>query len=209
MRVILASTSPRRRELLALLGLPFEVQAPSFDERLLPGLPVADLAVEFARGKALAVARLAPDAVVIGSDTLIEIDQEAVGKPETIADARAMLRKLKGRGHRIHSAVAVCVSDRRFEETALSTVQVWMKPFSDADLEAYLASGESIGKAGAYAIQGSGGRLIERIDGDYTAAVGLPLSETAVLLEKCGLSVPTDLRHLYRSRPYANWSRFA
>lgn len=209
MRVVLASTSPRRRELLALLGLPFDVHAPAFDEQITTGLPVADLTLECARGKAHAVARLAPDAVVIGSDTLIEIDQEAVGKPETIADARAMLQRLKGREHRIVSAVMVCVADRRFEESAISTVRVWMKPFSDADLEAYLVSGESIGKAGAYAIQGLGARLIERITGDYTAAVGLPLSATAVLLEKCGLSVPTDLRQLYRSRPYANWSRFA
>ena len=209
MRVILASTSPRRRELLALLGLPFEVQVPAFDEQITTGLPVADLTLEFARGKARAVARLASDAVVIGSDTLIELDQEALGKPETIADARAMLQRLKEREHRIVSAITVCVSDRRFEESALSTVRVWMKSFSDADLEAYLASGESIGKAGAYAIQGLGARLIERIEGDYTAAVGLPLRATALLLEKCGLSVPTDLRRLYRSRPYANWSHFA
>ena len=209
MRVILASTSPRRRELLALLGLPFEVQVPAFDEQITTGLPVADLTLEFARGKARAVARLAPDAVVIGSDTLIELDQEALGKPETIADARAILQRLKEREHRIVSAITVCVSDRRFEESVLSTVRVWMKSFSDADLEAYLASGESIGKAGAYAIQGLGARLIERIEGDYTAAVGLPLRATAVLLEKCGLSVPTDLRRLYRSRPYANWSHFA
>jgi septum formation protein len=169
---------------------------------------VQDLALEFARGKARAVARQAPDAVVIGSDTLIEINQEALGKPETIADARAMLQRLKGREHRIVSAVAVCVADRRFEEAALSTVRVCMKPFSDADLETYLASEESIGKAGAYAIQGLGARLIERIEGDYTAAVGLPLSVTAALLEKCGLPIPVDLYDLYRSRLYTNWSLF-
>ncbi|MEX5213312.1 MAG: Maf family protein [Nitrospiraceae bacterium] len=209
MRVILASTSPRRRELLTLLGLPFDVQAPAFNEQITPGLSVMDLALEFARGKARAVARYASGAAVIGSDTLIEIDEEAVGKPETIADARAMLRRLMGREHRIVSAVAVCLSDRRFEEAALSTVRVWMKAFDDADLERYLASQESIGKAGAYAIQGFGCRLIDRIEGDFTAAVGLPLRETAGLLGKCGLSVPTDLRQLYRSRPYPNWSRFA
>lgn len=209
MRVILASTSPRRRELLALLGLPFDVQPPAFDEQVTTGLSVADLTLSCARGKARAVARLAPDAVVIGSDTLIEIDQEALGKPETIADARTMLQRLKEREHRIISAVVVCVSDHRFEESAISIVRVWMKRLSDADLETYLASGESIGKAGAYAIQGLGARLMERIEGDYTAAVGLPLSVTAALLEQCGLSIPTDLRQLYRSRPYANWSRFA
>ena len=209
MRVILASTSPRRRELLALLALPFDVQAPAFDEQITPGLPVADLAREFALGKARVVARLAPDAAVIGSDTLIEIDQTALGKPDTIGEARAMLDRLKGRDHRIISAVAVCVSANGFEEAAISTVRVWMKPFSQADLEAYLASGESIGKAGAYAIQGLGAGLIERIEGDYTSAVGLPLSGVAELLEKCGLSVPIDLRRLYQSHPYDNWSRFA
>jgi septum formation protein len=209
MRVILASTSPRRRELLTLLGIPFDVQAPAFDEQITAGLPVADLAREFARGKARAVARLAPDAAVIGSDTLIEIDQAALGKPESIAEARAMLAMLKGRDHRIISAVAVCAFANGFEETAISTVQVWMKPFSQADLEVYLGSGESIGKAGAYAIQGLGAGLIERIEGDYTSAVGLPLSPVAELLEKCGLSVPIDLCRLYQSRPYTNWSRFA
>ena len=191
MRVILASTSPRRRELLALLGLPFEVQVPAFDEQITTGLPVADLTLEFARGKARAVARLAPDAVVIGSDTLIELDQEALGKPETIADARAMLQRLKEREHRIVSAITVCVSDRRFEESVLSTVRVWMKSFSDADLEAYLASGESIGKAGAYAIQGGAAGFVERLDGDVDNVVGLPLALVRELLAAAGLSPRT------------------
>ena len=107
MRVILASTSPRRRELLALLGLPFEVQVPAFDEQITTGLPVADLTLEFARGKARAVARLAPDAVVIGSDTLIELDQEALGKPETIADARAMLERRHPEGLHVPGKQAI------------------------------------------------------------------------------------------------------
>jgi septum formation protein len=119
-----------------------------------------------------------------------------------------MLRRLRGREHRIYTAVAVCDGARRLEDVAVESVTVWMKPFSDDDLEAYLEGGEWEGKAGAYSIQGRGGEFIERIEGDYTAAVGLPLRLTASLLTKHGLSVPVDVEQLYRAKPFPNWSAF-
>jgi septum formation protein len=120
-----------------------------------------------------------------------------------------MLRRLGGRDHRIHTAVALCCVARRIEDVAVDTVQVWMKPFGEADIEAYLDSGEWEGKAGAYSIQGRGGSLIGRIEGDFTAAVGLPLRLTAALLAKHGVSLSMDVEQLYRTKPYPNWAAFS
>ena len=209
MPIILASTSPRRRELLALLGIPFDVKSPIFEERL-----VADrLAVEqvqfFARGKAQSVASQEPEAIVLGSDTVIELDHDVIGKPVDLTDARAMLRRLAGRDHRVHTAVAVVFSARVIDTVALSTTVVRMKPFDGLAHERYLAIGESLGKAGAYSIQGEGGSLIDSIDGDFPNVVGLPLRLVAQLLMQIGVSMPVDLDELYAMKPYPNWTRFS
>ena len=209
MPIILASTSPRRRELLALLGIPFDVKSPIFEERL-----VADrLAVEqvqfFARGKAQSVASQEPEAIVLGSDTVIELDHDVIGKPVDLTDARAMLRRLAGRDHRVHTAVAVVCSARVIDTVALSTTVVRMKPFDELAHERYLAIGESLGKAGAYSIQGEGGSLIDSIDGDFPNVVGLPLRLVAQLLMQIGVSMPVDLDELYAMKPYPNWTRFS
>jgi septum formation protein len=209
MPIILASTSPRRRELLALLGIPFDVKSPIFEERL-----VADrLAVEqvqfFARGKAQSVASQEPEAIVLGSDTVIELDHDVIGKPVDLTDARAMLRRLAGRDHRVHTAIAVVFSARVIDTVALSTTVVRMKPFDELAHERYLAIGESLGKAGAYSIQGMGGNLIDSIDGDFPNVVGLPLRLVAQLLMQIGVSMPVDLDELYAMKPYPNWTRFS
>lgn len=209
MTIILASTSPRRRELLALLGVPFDVKSPIFEERL-----VADrLAVEqvqfFARGKAQSVASQEPEAIVLGSDTVIELNQHVLGKPADLAKARAMLRCLAGRDHRVHTAISLVCSVRAIAIVALSTAVVRMKPFDEPAHERYLATGESLGKAGAYSIQGEGGGLIDSIDGDFTTVVGLPLRLVAQLLLQVGVNVPIDLDELYAMKPYANWARFS
>ncbi|MBI5776451.1 MAG: septum formation protein Maf [Nitrospirae bacterium] len=208
MPLVLASTSPRRKELLALLQLPIEVVEPGFDERIHAEVPPEAQAWTFALGKAKSCAKRRADSLVLGSDTLIAVGETILGKAADRAQANAMLRRLRGRAHRIYTAVALCCDARKIQDVAVETVQVWMKPFSDADLEAYLASGEWQGKAGAYSIQGRGGSLIERIEGDYTAAVGLPLRLTASLLKKHGLSVPVDVERLYRTKPYPNWATF-
>jgi len=208
MRVVLASTSPRRRELLALLGIPFDVASPLFEERFIPGQSAVELVAYFAKGKADSVARTNPEAIVLGSDTLIELDGEILGKPADLLEARATLRRMAGREHLVHTAVALSCLARSIETAQLSTAHVWMKPFDAARLEVYLASGDSLGKAGAYSIQGPGGELIERLDGDFTTVVGLPLQLTAGMLEQVGVKIPIDLEALYAAKPYGNWARF-
>jgi septum formation protein len=209
MPIILASTSPRRRELLALLGIPFNVKNPSFEERLEADRPAIEQVRSFAQGKAQSVARQEPKAIVLGSDTVIELDNDVIGKPVDLTDARAMLRRLAGRGHRVHSAVALVCSARTIDTVALSTTVVRMKPFDELAHERYLAIRESLGKAGAYSIQGAGGDLIDSIDGDFPTVVGLPLRLVSQLLLQVGVSVPVDLDELYAIKPYANWARFS
>ncbi|MBC7840069.1 MAG: septum formation protein Maf [Nitrospiraceae bacterium] len=209
MPIILASTSPRRGELLALLGIPFNVKNPSFDERLEANRPAPQQVMAFAQGKAQSVARQESEAVVLGSDTVIELDNDVIGKPVDLTNARGMLRRLAGRGHRVHTAVAVVCSARAIDTVALSTTVVRMKPFDELAHERYLAIGESLGKAGAYSIQGAGGDLIDSIDGDFPTVVGLPLRLVSQLLLQVGVSVPVDLDELYAMKPYTNWARFS
>lgn len=208
MALVLASTSPRRKDLLALLRIPFEIAEPTFIEQLRRDLAPDEQARQFADGKAQSCATRFPDRLVLGSDTLIALDSDVLGKPADLAEARSMLRKLCGRMHLIHTAVALRRQADAVQEVAVETVLVWMKAFDETELEAYLHTGESLGKAGAYSIQGIGGRFIERIEGDYTAAVGLPLRLTADLLRRHGLAVPVDVDELYRAKPYPNWRTF-
>jgi septum formation protein len=207
MRLILASTSPRRKELLGLLGVPFEVAEPSFVEEIRRDLPPEEQARSFAAGKARSCAARFPGTLILGSDTLIAIGQEILGKPADVQEARTMLRRLRGRRHVIHTAVAL-LRPAGGEEVGLETVQVWFKDISDAAIEQYMNTGECLGKAGAYSIQGAGGRLIDRIEGDYTAAVGLPLRLVANLLAKQGLSAGVSIDDLYARKPFPNWAIF-
>ncbi|HEX9718908.1 MAG TPA: Maf family protein, partial [Ramlibacter sp.] len=133
--LILASTSPRRKELLALLQVPFEMVEPNYHEWTLAEVPPEAQARTFALEKARSCMWRHPDSLVVGSDTLIALGTMNLGKPADRAQANAMLRRLRGREHRICSAVAVCGGARQIEDVALDIVQVWMKPFSDADLE--------------------------------------------------------------------------
>src|ERR1041385_818746 len=208
MSLILASTSPRRYELLALLGLPFDVKTPSFEERLVADSPAIEQVVSFAQGKARSVAKQEPEAIVLGSDTVIELDHRVLGKPVDLAEARAMLRRLAARDHYVHTAVALVCSARAVDVVGLSTAVVRMKPFNERVHERYLATGESLGKAGAYSIQGQGGDLVDSIHGDFPTVVGLPLRLVVRLLIQAGMKVPIDLDQLYVSKPYANWARF-
>jgi septum formation protein len=208
MRLILASTSPRRKELLALLGLPFEVRSPHFEERIIPGRPAADLAAFFARGKAQTVAAKDPEALVLGSDTVIELDGAVFGKPNDLAEAETMLCRMAGREHLVHTAVSIRCVARALDRTELSTARVRMKPYDPGRLNRYLATGESLGKAGAYSIQGDGVELIESLDGDFPTVVGLPLKLVAEILTQAGFPVSADLDQVYRTAGYGTWSRF-
>ena len=207
MRIILASTSPRRRDIMSLLGLPFEVRDPDFQETTREDLTPEDEALELALGKARSIAGGEKDALVVGGDTLIALDHEKIGKPSDPDDAASILRRLAGRTHRILTAVALIDSPTRREETHLERVEVRMRPSTDAEIAGYVARGESMDKAGAYSIQGEGHRLIESMRGDYLAAVGMPLRPIARYLQRHGAEVPADVEGLYRERSLWTWSR--
>ncbi|TKS60823.1 MAG: hypothetical protein EWM72_01129 [Nitrospira sp.] len=209
MQLVLASTSARRSELLALLGLSFDVCSPTFEEQPIVGLSPLGQVTRFALEKARSVAQARPHDLVLGSDTVIELDGRLLGKPLDLRDARATLTRLAGRAHHVHSAVALCSLVRGIESVEAATATVHMKTDVNQALERYLATHESLGKAGAYSIQGLGGDLIERIDGDYTTVVGLPVKVAARLLLSAGYPVPRDVEELYQRKPYPNWSRFA
>jgi septum formation protein len=182
-RVVLASASPRRRELLALVGIQHEVRPANIDESYLAGETARSHAERLARGKAAAVA--SRDAVTIGSDTIVVVDGDVLGKPKDARDAAAMLRRLSGRSHVVVTAVAVDWRGRM--ESAVEEVGVTFRALSDPDIDAYIATGEPMDKAGAYGIQGFGATIVERVDGDYFAVMGLPLNRLVGLLQRLGL----------------------
>lgn len=187
--MILASTSPRRRELLARLGVPFEVVPPRYEEVVEPHEPAEQQAVRFALGKARSIAQ--PDAVVIGSDTLVVVDHEILGKPADRTDAERMLALLQGRAHRVVTAVAL-VAPGCSDQVIVDTAWVHMRPASPEEIRAYVETGEPMDKAGAYAAQGQGARFIDKIDGDATTVIGLPLRRVAEALRRVGVATSVD-----------------
>jgi septum formation protein len=187
--LILASASPRRRELLAGLGLSFEVVPSQVDEARFAERPAAALATELALAKAREVAgRVGAGAVVVGADTLVVLDGRPFGKPASPAEARRMLAALAGRAHEVVTAVAVVEAGTGREATAAVVSRVVMRAYGPAEIDAYLATGEPFDKAGAYAVQGDGSRLIARVEGCYRSVVGLPVTTTARLLRGFGLA---------------------
>jgi nucleoside triphosphate pyrophosphatase len=191
-RLILASASPRRRELLSRLGLPFEVRPSGIDEVLTREVDAPALATALARAKARDIAdqvRAAGDGpvLILGADTLVVLDGRPLGKPGSRDEARAMLRALRGRSHQVVTAVALIeVPDGRVV-TETVTSRVLMRPYGDPEIDAYVATGEPDDKAGAYAVQGVGGQLVARVEGCFENVVGLPLETTARLLRRFGL----------------------
>jgi septum formation protein len=185
----LASQSPRRRQLLEQLGLRFGMLDVAVPEVRAPGEPAEDYVSRVAREKTGAgLLRLSgvAGAIVIGADTEVVLDDEVFGKPRDGADAAAMLRRLSGRTHRVMSVVW-CVSAGR-EERARSVSEVSFTPLSAAEIAAYVATGESLDKAGAYAIQGRAAAFISQLSGSYSGVMGLPLYETAALLQQFGVA---------------------
>ena len=182
-RVILASQSPRRRDLLALIGVPHEVQPADIDETYLPGEEPRQHVERLARQKALRIAE--QGAVVIGSDTIVVVDGDVLGKPLDEVDATRMLRRLSGRSHVVMTAVAIAWAGRI--ESDVEEVGVTFHQLSDAEIAAYIRTGEPMDKAGAYGIQGYGATIVARVDGDYFAVMGLALQLLVRLLRKVGL----------------------
>ncbi len=183
--VILASQSPRRRELLTLAGITHVVSPAHIDESVLPNEAPVPHCERLARAKAQVLAVEHPEAVVIAADTIVVIDGDILGKPRDAADARAMIARLSGRTHRVFTAMAVAHGGRT--ESAVEEVSVTFRSLSTAEITAYVATGEPMDKAGAYGIQGYGATIVERIDGDYFSVMGLGLRRLVALLERMGL----------------------
>jgi nucleoside triphosphate pyrophosphatase len=170
--LLLASTSPQRRAILAQLGLPFDVVAPRYEEHDPPGAAPDELVREHARAKARSVAAEAGDRPVLGVDTAVVLDGVVYGKPQNAGEAERMLDALGGRMHVVVSGL--CLVTPGWEEVEHDETRVTFRPLTPRDLARYVASGEWEGRAGAYAIQGLGAALVERIEGDYLNVVGLP-----------------------------------
>ena len=185
MHVILASQSPRRRDLLNLIGIPHTVRPADIDETPRPGERPLAVVERLARAKAQRIAADAPDALVIAADTIVVIDDHILNKPVDVDDAQRMLRTLQGRRHDVYTAV--CVSHRGREAAGVEDTGVWFRPLTDGEVDAYIATGEPMDKAGAYGIQGYGATIVERVDGDFFTVVGLPLVRLTRLLAEIGI----------------------
>lgn len=183
--MILASQSPRRRELLAEAGFAFSAVASSFDESTVVADDPAELVMALAREKAAAVAREHPGEVVVGSDTVVALGDEVLGKPVDDADAARMLRALSGRAHTVHTGVAIV--DGTSSDVFVSSTEVVFWDLTDEEIDSYVASGEPRDKAGAYGIQGLGRMLVKEIHGDYYTVVGLPVAWLARRLREHGV----------------------
>jgi septum formation protein len=182
--VILASASPRRRELLNLIGIEHEVRPANIDETYLAGEAPREHAERLAREKAVAIE--APEAITIGSDTIVVVDGRVLGKPRDREHAAEMLRQLSGRSHVVMTGVAAKWRGKLV--SGLEEVGVTFRPLRDDEIDRYIDTGEPMDKAGAYGIQGFGATIVERVDGDYFAVMGLPLNRLARLLETLGLN---------------------
>lgn len=185
-KVVLASASPRRRELLALIGIDHVVHPANVDETMAPGEVPTEHATRLAVDKACAIARTNPDAVVIGADTVVVLEGKVLGKPATTEIARDMLSTLNGRTHTVITAVAVAYGGVIRE--GAEQVSVTFRRLSDDEIDAYVATKEGMDKAGAYGIQGFGATIVERIEGDFFAVMGLPLVRLVRQLADAGLT---------------------
>ncbi len=190
MKLILASASPRRKELLQQIGVEFEVMPVELDESMLEGEGVLQhvqrLALAKARRGFEQASAQTGGLAVLAADTVVEIDGEVLGKPESGQQAAAFLARLSGRKHRVHTAVAVVTDDNKVQATSSSEVE--LMAMSEQDIAAYVATGEPMDKAGAYGIQGLAGQFVVNLNGSYSGVVGLPLYEAARLLSACGVA---------------------
>jgi len=193
-RVILASASPRRRDLLTMIGIAHEVIPADVDETYGPEEVPRAHAERLAREKASVLAARAPDAVIIAADTIVVVDGDVLGKPRDADEAARMLRRLAGRTHTVFTAVAVARGAQML--SGVEEVGVTFRPLDDATITSYVATGEPMDKAGAYGIQGYGAAIVERIDGDYFAVMGLAIGRMLALLRELGFRYdfrPLDL----------------
>lgn len=192
-QIILASGSPRRKELLELMGLTFTIVPSDFEEWLDDTLDTRDVAITLGLGKARAVAVQYPEAIVIGSDTIVTVDGKQLGKAANDEEARAMLRLLSEHPSTVTTSVAVICLAEGYEHADSDTAKVFFKPYDEAESEKYIATQDYRDKAGAYGIQTGAAPLVDYISGDPTTIIGLPVSLVSAELEKFGISTkPVD-----------------
>jgi septum formation protein len=184
--LILASASPRRREILATVGASFQVIPSQIDEAVLPNEPADSYVMRLARDKARDIARRFSTGFVIGADTVVVLNEQILGKPADQSDARTMLRQLAGNWHEVFTGVAVIDAATSREALDICKTRVKFSSMSDEEIEWYLQSGEPFDKAGAYAIQGRGSLFIDEIEGNYLNVVGLPITLLCRLLKSLG-----------------------
>jgi nucleoside triphosphate pyrophosphatase len=184
-RVVLASSSPRRRDLLNLIGISHEVRPANIDETMRPRETPRRHAERLAREKAGAIATRDPKLITIGADTIVVINRKVLGKPADVVQAATMLRRLSGREHTVITAVAV--SRGKKLRSAVEEVRVKFRRLRDDEIDAYIATGEPMDKAGAYGIQGYGATIVECVNGDYFSVMGLPLARLVGLLRDVGV----------------------
>lgn len=183
-KVILASTSPQRKEIMEKSGIPFVVEASGYFEDMTLKLSSKELVKLLSHGKADAVAQKHSDAIVIGADTIVEIDEEIFGKPYTPERAKEMLTHLNGKKNTIVTGVTIIDTSTQQMEFFVEETNVYFKDMPESAIDAYIASGEPLDKAGAYAIQGMGAGFIEKLEGDSLNAIGLPLDKVLAILKK-------------------------
>ena len=197
-RILLASASPRRRELITLLGLPVEIASADIDETPRMGESAHDLAIRLSYEKALAAARsfkIPPSAfrVILASDTVVSLDGESLGKPRNAEEARSILRRLRNRTHQVFTAITLIDIPRHRVLTDLASTDVPMRNYSDVEIEDYIASGDPFDKAGAYAIQHNGFHPVEQLSGCFANVMGLPLCHVTRSLRALGIELATDV----------------
>ncbi|WP_257456215.1 Maf family protein [Archangium lipolyticum] len=187
-RLVLASASPRRRELLGQLGLSFEVSAADIDETPRQGEPATAYVLRLAQEKARAVMARHPGAWVLAADTTVALGDELLGKPQDAAEARGMLGRLSGRTHEVHTGVALAGPGG--EHSTVVRTRVVFRSLTLGEIDWYVGTGEPLDKAGSYAVQGKGGFLVAAVEGSPTNVIGLPLGETLELLARAGVPLP-------------------
>jgi MAF protein len=192
-RLILASGSPRRRQLLSLMGIPFVVKAVGVDESQLYGEPPTELVLRVSQTKALSVSEARPDELIVAADTVVVLGGEVLGKPRDPDEASSMLRRLRGRPHQVYSGVTVWHPASRKMVCQLGESSVWMRDYEDGEIDTYVESGDPMDKAGAYAIQHSGFDPASRVEGCWLNVMGLPLCHLRRALSRFGVLVPTDV----------------
>lgn len=184
MELILASQSPRRHEIMRIIGIPFKAVVCSAPETVPTGCSTAETVMHLAHQKAAYALALSPDACVIGADTVVDLDGTILGKPASPADAIATLKRMQGRSHVVYTGVAVLKKD--YADLRYAMTKVAFRPMTDKEIEWYVSTGEPLDKAGSYGVQGLASVFVERIEGDYFNVIGLPASLLYEMLLKAG-----------------------